>query len=66
MSDPPSHFTPEELCQWQAGLQEANRNNIWCHCRQCDREWVASEQEGCPYCGSDRVEHIPCWQFPDD
>lgn len=63
--DVPSQFTPEELEQWQATLAEADRYNIWCHCRACDREWVASFNASCE-CGSTNVEHIACWQFPDD
>ncbi len=60
------HFTPEELRQWQAGLAEASRNNVLCHCRRCDREWMASAA-GMPCdCGSTHVECIACWQFPDD
>ncbi len=65
MTDSSSHFSPEELQRWQFGLKQANLNNILCHCRTCDRTWVASTEESCP-CGSTRVEHIACWQFPDD
>jgi hypothetical protein len=65
MTDPPRQVSPAELHAWQQGIDEANKNNILCHCRQCDREWVASTNESCA-CGSDRVEHIACWQFPDD
>jgi hypothetical protein len=62
-----SQFTPEELHQWQLALAAANRNNIWCHCKNCDAEWVSSDEQGsCLTCGSDRVERILCWQFPDD
>ncbi|WP_035989074.1 hypothetical protein [Leptolyngbya sp. KIOST-1] len=66
MSDSPSHFTPEELARWRFGLAQANLNNILCHCRDCDETWMASDDENlvCP-CGSRRVEHIACWQFPD-
>ncbi|MEM8544502.1 MAG: hypothetical protein AAGF66_11020 [Cyanobacteria bacterium P01_H01_bin.119] len=64
MNDIPRYFSDEDLRQWQAGLAEANRNNIFCHCRDCDREWVASSEVPCP-CGSPRVEYIACWQFPD-
>ncbi|WP_439343502.1 hypothetical protein [Vacuolonema iberomarrocanum] len=60
-----SLFTPDELAQWRASLSEANRTNIFCHCRQCDREWIASTEETC-VCGSRSVQHIACWQFPDD
>ena len=65
MSDQPSQFTPQELEAWQRGLTEANRNNILCHCRDCQREWVASDPVACR-CGSRNVEYIACWQFPDD
>jgi len=69
-SEPPrssdrSLFTSAELEDWQATLAEANRTNIFCHCRQCGQEWVASTEENCP-CGSTSVQHIACWQFPDD
>jgi hypothetical protein len=60
-----SQLSPEELQAWQRGLEEANRYNIWCHCRKCDREWIASTQVACD-CGSKNVEYIACWQFPDD
>lgn len=62
---PPPQFTPAELHDWQLRLQEADRYNILCHCRVCDREWVSSSPEAC-VCGSQNVEHIACWQFPDD
>jgi len=65
MHEPTSHFTPEELRQWQFGLQQANDNNVFCHCRQCDREWVASDHDIQCTCGSRAVETIACWQFPD-
>jgi hypothetical protein len=60
-----SRLSLEELQQWQAGIEEANQHNIWCHCRVCDREWVASDNIPCE-CGSRNVEYIACWQFPDD
>jgi len=65
MTDPPAQFSPDELREWQRGIAEANKNNILCHCRTCDREWIASTEEHC-ICGSTSVEHISCWQFPDD
>lgn len=65
MSDQLPQLTPQELQAWQFGLQQANHNNIFCHCRQCDREWVASEEVAC-VCGSQNVQYIACWQFPDD
>jgi len=58
-------LTPAELQAWQLGIAAANLNNILCHCRQCDREWIASTHAACS-CGSSDVEHIACWQFPDD
>lgn len=66
MSEPSPYFTPEELQQWQFGLQQANHNNVLCHCRKCDREWIASAADTPCECGSTQVEAIPCWQFPDD
>ena len=65
MSDLPPQLSPEELREWQLRIAEANRSNILCHCRQCDREWVASTHVACE-CGSRDVEYIACWQFPDD
>ena len=67
MSDP--NFTNPETSpeQWQFNLRQANDNNIFCHCRQCNYEWVdSSDEAACRVCGSTNVEHIACWQFPDD
>jgi hypothetical protein len=64
LSDPSPHLSPEELQAWQAGIEAANRHNIFCHCQVCDREWVASAPVPC-VCGSRKVEFIVCWQFPD-
>jgi len=64
MSDLQPQFTSIELKEWQQSLEEANRHNVFCHCRACDYEWVASKPEPC-VCGSKSVEHIACWQFPD-
>ncbi|WP_199248116.1 hypothetical protein [[Phormidium] sp. ETS-05] len=62
-----SQFTPTELHHWQLTLAEANRHNIFCHCRHCEAEWVdSSEEAACPHCGSKNIERIACWQFPDD
>jgi hypothetical protein len=56
-----------ELQEWRSKIEIANRNNIFCHCRTCNAEWVDSSFEAaCRYCGSTDVEHISCWQFPDD
>lgn len=61
---------PEEqkivIREWQLKIKEANRNNIFCHCRKCGKEWVDSSFEAACTCGSYDVEHISCWQFPDD
>ena len=65
MAEPSRFFTPEELARWQFFLAQANLNNILCHCRDCDATWVASAPAPCG-CGSRNIEHIPCWQFPDD
>ena len=37
MSEIPPQFTPSELQDWQQSLEEANRHNIFCHCRECER-----------------------------
>ncbi|MBD2580608.1 hypothetical protein [Oscillatoria sp. FACHB-1406] len=67
-SRPP--LNPEDrqiIEEWQAKIAIANRNNIFCHCKTCNAEWVDSSLEAdCQACGSDRVERISCWQFPDD
>jgi hypothetical protein len=56
-----------ELPQWWQRIAEANRSNILCHCNACNYEWVTSTSEKpCRQCGSDSVETIVCWQFPDD
>ena len=66
MSEPQSQFSPEELKEWRLKIATANRNNIFCHCRTCDNEWMDSDDRAsCPSCGSDNVESICCWQFPD-
>ncbi|WP_413199094.1 hypothetical protein [Nostoc piscinale] len=56
-----------ELNEWHQGITMANRNNIFCHCRSCRYEWVDSLYKAvCQKCGSQDVERISCWQFPDD
>ncbi|NJO41498.1 MAG: hypothetical protein HC769_15670 [Cyanobacteria bacterium CRU_2_1] len=65
MAENPFQFDPAELQEWQQRIEEANRYNIWCHCRTCHKEWIASTYVICS-CGSKNVEHIACWQFPDD
>ncbi len=59
MNTLPSQLDPDQLLQWQQGIAAANRYNILCHCKVCDREWIASEQEFCG-CGSQKLEYI-CW-----
>ncbi|MEM0981846.1 MAG: hypothetical protein AAGH78_16440, partial [Cyanobacteria bacterium P01_H01_bin.58] len=61
----PSYFSPDELNQWRFGLQQADDNNVFCHCQMCDREWIASSHDATCTCGSTKVERISCWQFPD-
>jgi hypothetical protein len=63
--EPQPQLSLEELHEWQLRISEADRYNIWCHCRHCDREWIASSRVACE-CGSKSVEYIACWQFPDD
>lgn len=66
MSDIPRQLNDAELHDWQLRLAEANRHNIFCHCRQCEYEWVDSVDDAvCQSCGSTNVERIACWQFPD-
>jgi len=55
-----------EIRQWQAKIATANRNNIFCHCRECGAEWVESSFSAVCKGGSSNVERISCWQFPDD
>jgi hypothetical protein len=65
MFEIPSYLTPAELELARQVIIDLNQHNLLCHCRQCDREWVASFPEACQ-CGSKAVEFIACWQFPDD
>jgi hypothetical protein len=62
---PDSVLTPEELQEWHRSIAEANRNNVFCHCRGCEAEWVASSPKPCLTCGGKDIEFILCWQFPD-
>ncbi|MBR8835504.1 MAG: hypothetical protein DSM106950_16155 [Stigonema ocellatum SAG 48.90 = DSM 106950] len=56
-----------QVHEWHKAIEEANRNNIFCHCRSCGYEWVDSSRDAiCSNCTSIDVEHISCWQFPDD
>lgn len=66
MSKQKSQLSTEELKDWRLKIATANRNNIFCHCRDCDAEWMDSyEGAPCPNCRSQNVESICCWQFPD-
>jgi hypothetical protein len=62
----PVQLSLAEKQQWQAAIGQANYNNIFCHCQTCDRDWIASEPAKSCDCGSNQVEWIACWQFPDD
>ncbi len=62
---PDNVLTSEELQEWHRGIAEANRNNVFCHCRGCEAEWVASSPKPCLTCGGKDIEFILCWQFPD-
>lgn len=67
MLESSSEHNASLLREWQQKIDVANRNNIFCHCRCCDAEWVDSSFDAvCSNCGSSDVEHISCWQFPDD
>ncbi|BAY89051.1 MULTISPECIES: hypothetical protein [unclassified Tolypothrix] len=67
MSDNSPFEKAEELQQWYQGLKDANRNNIFCHCRACGYEWMDSRFDAtCTQCNSQDVESISSWQFPDD
>ncbi|MBD2615208.1 MULTISPECIES: hypothetical protein [Nostoc] len=67
MSDKFSFFPPDKLQKWHEGIKQANRNNIFCHCRSCGYEWIDSTFDvTCVECGSKDVESISSWQFPDD
>ncbi|MBZ8181178.1 hydrogenase maturation nickel metallochaperone HypA [Oscillatoria salina] len=67
MSDEQLKKDAARLREWQEKIHTANRKNIFCHCRDCDSEWVDSSFEVvCSQCGSKNVESISCWQFPDD
>ncbi|MFB6276641.1 MAG: hypothetical protein ABEI32_10925 [Halothece sp.] len=52
--------------QWRQKIKIANRNKLFCHCRDCGEEWVDSYYDvACANCGSTNLEQIACWQFPD-
>jgi len=56
-----------QLHEWHQGIKDANRNNIFCHCRACDYEWMDSVFDAtCIKCNSKDIESISSWQFPDD
>lgn len=67
MGDRRSENNRDLLETWRSKIKVADRNNIFCHCRDCEAEWVTSAWDApCPSCGSHNVERISCWQFPDD
>lgn len=67
MSDSFPFINPKQLQQWYQGIDNANRNNILCHCRSCNYEWMGSSFTAtCIQCHSKDVERISAWQFPDD
>jgi len=67
MSDNLPFQNPDQLQQWHQGIKDANRNNIFCHCRACGYEWMDSVFDiKCVKCNSKDVESISSWQFPDD
>ncbi|MDJ0615961.1 MAG: hypothetical protein QNJ63_04275 [Calothrix sp. MO_192.B10] len=67
MSDSFPFTNPQQLQQWHQGINNANRNNILCHCRVCEYEWMDSNFTAtCVKCNSQDVERISAWQFPDD
>lgn len=67
MTESTSEQDTSVLREWQLKIEVANRNNVFCHCRRCHAEWVDSYFEAvCNSCGGSDVEHISCWQFPDD
>lgn len=56
----------KQLAQWRQQIAGANEYNIFCHCRDCEQEWVTSDEQAPCLCGSRNIQRIPCWQFPDD
>ncbi len=57
----------DQLDQWHQSIKNANRNNIFCHCRTCGYEWMDSILNAvCAKCSNKDVERISSWQFPDD
>lgn len=65
-----SNSLPEEdifaLPYWRKQIELANQRNIFCRCGSCGKEWVDSSVDAICSCGSNKVERISCWQFPDD
>ena len=66
MSNLLSQLSPDERQEWLNKIETANHNNIFCHCRRCGQEWIDSTFDATCQCGRSDVEHIRCWQFPDD
>lgn len=66
MSESTSRQDASLTDKWRKKIEVANQNNIFCHCRSCDYEWVDSSVEvSCKSCGGKNIERIACWQFPD-
>ncbi|MDJ1177507.1 hypothetical protein PJF56_01385 [Roseofilum sp. BLCC_M91] len=64
--NPPFESDRPQIDRWKRKIEVANQHNVFSHCHQCGYEWVgSSEDRPCPQCGSDRLERILCWQFPD-
>jgi hypothetical protein len=66
MSNSDNSLNPDLLQKWLDKIDKANQNNIFCHCRDCDWEWIDSSLNPKCRCGSANIETIACWQFPDD
>ncbi|HBB31408.1 MAG TPA: hypothetical protein DDZ80_07525 [Cyanobacteria bacterium UBA8803] len=66
MSEDASEEDTSLMRDWRFKIEVANQNNIFCHCRCCGYEWVDSSLNAACPCGNSDVEHIACWQFPDD
>ncbi|MGB6299275.1 MAG: hypothetical protein WBF90_24270 [Rivularia sp. (in: cyanobacteria)] len=54
MSELKSNKNNSIILQWQEKIKVANRNNIFC-----------LDFTSCINCGSDYIERISCWQFPN-
>jgi hypothetical protein len=65
MSHSDFSLNPKQRQEWRQKIEKANYHNIFCHCRHCQQEWIDSSFEAVCQCGSQDVEKIACWQFPD-